>query len=55
MYDIQLAYEIKLYDVECTRGEWESCMYSEDTRYCDHEEDVFLSCHGNLVIYRVFL
>ena len=50
MYDIQTNYEIKLNDVKCTRGEWGSCEYSEDTRYCDHEEDVFLSCHGNLVI-----
>ena len=54
-YDIQTNYEIKLGYVKCTRGEWGSCYYSEYTRYCDHEEDVFLSCHGNLVIYRVFL
>ena len=54
-FDNHTNYQIKLNDVECTRGEWGSCKYSEDTRYCDHEEDVFLSCHGNLVIYCVFI
>ena len=53
-YDNQTSYEIKLRYVYCTRGEWGSCEYSENTSYCEHEEDVFLSCHGNLVIYRVF-
>ena len=53
-YDHQTNYEIKLTNVKCTRGEWGSCEYSDDIRWCDHEEDVFLSCHGNLVIYCVF-
>ena len=56
MYATQLTYEIKLSEVWCTRGEWGSCEYSDDiSRWCDHEEDVFLSCHGNLVIYCVFI
>ena len=54
-YDKQTSYEIKLTNVYCTRGEWWSCEYSEDTRYCYHEKDVFLSCHGNLLIYCVFI
>ena len=53
-YDNQTHYEITLTSVRCTRGEWGSCEYSEYTRDCEHEEDVFLSCHGNLVIYSVF-
>ena len=52
-YDIQLTYQIKLNNVECTRGEWGSCKYSEDTRYCEHENDVFLGCHGDFVIHYV--
>ena len=46
-YDNQTNYDIKLRNVECTRGEWGSCEYSEYTRLCNHEEDVFLSCHGD--------
>ena len=50
-YDNQDKYEIKLDNVKCTRGEWGSCTFSYDTDDCSHEEDVFLSCQGNSVIY----
>ena len=48
-YDTQIKYDIKLRDVECTRGEWGSCTFLESPRYCDHSEDVFLSCQGKLL------
>ena len=54
-FENQTNYKIKLDDVRCTRGEWVSCEYSEDASNCDHEEDVFLSCHGNLTIHCYFL
>ena len=50
-YDNQRNYKITLDDVRCTRGEWESCEYTEDVIGCYHEEDVFLSCHGNLLAH----
>ncbi|XP_063683738.1 multiple epidermal growth factor-like domains protein 10 isoform X2 [Bolinopsis microptera] len=46
-FDIQTDYEIKLDNVECRRGEWESCSYSE-SHNCMHREDVFLSCDGEI-------
>ena len=53
-YENQTKYEIKLV-VRCTRGVWGSCEYSKYVRYCNHEKDVFLSCHGNLTIHCYFL
>ena len=54
-YDIQTNYDIKLDDVKCTRGEWPGSCYYSEIDDCGHNEDVFLSCHGNLIIYRVFI
>jgi hypothetical protein len=48
-YDVQSNYDIKLTKVQCTRGEWGSCTYSEDTGDCYHWKDVFLSCHGKVL------
>ena len=43
-FDIQYGKNISLGYVECNSAEWGSCTYSEDTEFCDHSQDVFLSC-----------
>ena len=50
-FEIQSNYGITLNSVRCTSLEWEGCSYIQHTRYCDHSEDVFLSCTGNKVKY----
>ena len=50
-YDIQSNYEtyVVVHDsVECITGEWENCTYSDYTSNCDHSQDLFLSCTGNI-------
>ena len=52
-YDIQSNYDtyVLVHDyVECISGEWENCTYSQYTYNCDHSQDVFLSCTGNIYI-----
>ena len=45
--DIQNNKDIKLDNVDCNSGDWESCTYST-THNCAHSEDIFLSCLGNI-------
>ena len=42
-WDIQEKHPIKLDDVICTAGKWESCGY-RIKHNCQHSEDVFLKC-----------
>ena len=46
-FDIQSDYEINLRSGSCGRAEWRSCRFSEKPKYCEHSEDVFLSCTGS--------
>ena len=49
-WEIQNNYSINMSDVQCSTGDWSSCTFS--TRYlhsyCDHSEDIFLTCTGKL-------
>ena len=42
-WEIQESYDIRLDDVNCSEGKWESCQYNEIDN-CKHIEDVFISC-----------
>ena len=44
-WSIQSNYEITMSNVECSSGDWSSCLYSF-SHNCDHSEDVFLQCNG---------
>ena len=42
-FDIQHGFDVKLNNVECSTGVWETCTFSQAYR-CWHDSDVFLSC-----------
>ena len=44
-WSIQSNYEITMSNVECSSGDWSSCLYSF-SHNCGHSEDVFLQCNG---------
>ena len=50
-FDIQSNYNITLGNIGCGSkysANWAGCSHSENTIYCGHYEDVFLSCTSNL-------
>ncbi|KAL5269225.1 hypothetical protein ACHWQZ_G002900 [Mnemiopsis leidyi] len=46
--DLQNSKEIKMDNVDCSSGSWDSCSFITDHN-CGHNEDVFLSCEGSLI------
>ena len=48
-WTIQSRLSITLDDVTCSSGEWSSCSYTL-SHNCDHSEDVFLQCEGELAV-----
>ena len=52
-FDIQNNYDIYLRfsSERCSSSEWESCGFNEQTRNCEHDQDVFLSCTGKQVFF----
>ena len=47
IWSIQTSLQIKLDDVQCSSGEWNSCSYLTSNN-CGHHEDVFLQCFAAL-------
>ena len=52
-FDIQSNYDIYLMSVKCSSAEWESCRFDEDTRSCEHSQDIFLSCGGAVLFHPI--
>ena len=46
MWSIQPNLEIKLDEVRCGSGEWNSCSFTF-SHDCGHNEDVFLTCEDS--------
>ena len=44
-WSIQSDFNITLYDVRCSSGNWSSCSSRLDHN-CVHREDIFLQCDG---------
>ena len=44
--DYQDRFSITLSRVKCYNDDWKSCSYSTNTLYCNHREDVLLTCTG---------
>ena len=47
-FTIQNNYDIKMDNVRCESDSWTSCTFRTRflTRFCSHEEDVFLKCYS---------
>ena len=44
--DYQDRFDITLADVRCDNEDWKSCSYSINTEFCNHDEDLLLTCSG---------
>ena len=50
---LQSRKPIRLDNVECSTSDWYQCSFST-TPKCKHEEDVFLTCGGNISNNKLF-